>query len=363
MSLSDPELELLTELLREDPGADAYLQVGEELVRREHWPEAVRVLAGGLDAHPGEGGMAEASAWELMFKASVSAGQFLRGLAAWERLSMFAREKGPLRKLRVRALAMSGQIDLALDTGETYLRDVGFDQDVWELIERLSAPLDDDERRGIDPFVTAERAEDYVMIGRPDRAIRLYRRILHRNPQAVAIARRLRELLNEPVDAADDLSEELTGEMELEHERPPILMPTPNLAQPSIQAIEDAALGLDLVSLSGSITEEMETELEIPVVDRSSLDAMGLNIPGLSPVDAPDVASALHGFEDELDGLFFKDEGPTETEPTEAEEAEDDDDDEEEDDLEPEDAPDPKAAGSGLRVGKTRKRRSLLHRD
>ena len=43
MPLTDPELDLLCEMLDEDPADEAFLQVGEELVRRSRWGEAEEI--------------------------------------------------------------------------------------------------------------------------------------------------------------------------------------------------------------------------------------------------------------------------------------------------------------------------------
>ncbi|MFT4623787.1 MAG: hypothetical protein ACI8PZ_002443, partial [Myxococcota bacterium] len=49
MALTDPELDLLLELLAEDPTSEVYVQVGEELVRRARWEEAYVVLSRGTN--------------------------------------------------------------------------------------------------------------------------------------------------------------------------------------------------------------------------------------------------------------------------------------------------------------------------
>lgn len=64
--------------------------------------------------------------------------------------------------------------------------------------------------RAPDPLITSSRAEAYVAAGRPDRAIRVYRRLLRAAPEDLALRRRLGELLQAPKpERLDDLSDEI----------------------------------------------------------------------------------------------------------------------------------------------------------
>lgn len=189
MGLTDPELDLLLEVVGDDPGDAVYLQVGEELVRRSRWVEAVKLLLGGIAAKP------QPRAWELLGRAHLEAGDPAAALAAVghaprgsgseaARVELLALERtGRVAEARKRAAAI-----LAADPGDVVAQ---------SLIERLDEPPPPGPVRSPDPGLTVERAERYAVIGRMDRAVRLYRRLVHHNPGHAPLLARLRELAHD----------------------------------------------------------------------------------------------------------------------------------------------------------------------
>ena len=204
MALTDPELDLLTELLEDDPTADLYLQVGTELVRRARWREARDVLLGGLagDDRP-------PAAYALLARAALELGDYAACLRALEQVETTpGTEPG---RIEILALERSGQTDKARDKALAFLAVDAADVVVSSVVERLESPPPDEDQRGLDPMLTVERAERYVAVGRVDRAIRTYRRILRTHPDDQGLQIRLRELMGVEADELpDDLSEELT---------------------------------------------------------------------------------------------------------------------------------------------------------
>lgn len=213
MALSDPELELLMELLEDDPGADVWFQVGEELVRRADWAEAEKVLSGGLGANP-EAPESEA-AWALLARASLELGQLGLSLAALENVSDDPAKAPEAARVRFLALERAGRGDAARQAVDAFLEIHPDDVVATSAKERLSGavvagsvlPIG----RAPDPMVTMDRARRYVAVGRPDRAARVYRRILFHNPTFAGAQAALRELGRDAlgVHLTEDLSEEI----------------------------------------------------------------------------------------------------------------------------------------------------------
>lgn len=233
MALTDPELDLLRELLEDDPTDEAFLQVGEELVRRGVWAEAEAILSAGLAAHPNE-----RKGWALLARAALECAHFDVSLAALGRVDTDPARQPHNAQLEILALERAGRLSDAAARIEAYLAVDPHDVVVGAARERLEAPPPENTRRASDPFVNVERAEQYVAIGRPDRAVRVYRRILFHNPGDNALLARLRQLSAEGEWRQDDLSEELTDP----GATPPDLeMPQPRLtAIPSDNEITDA---------------------------------------------------------------------------------------------------------------------------
>ncbi len=208
-------------MLAEDPADDAFLQVGEELVRRGRWAEAQSVLAGGLAHEP------DARGFALLARAALENDDLPLAASALERVERDPSVHVENARTWILVLERSGQLDDARAAAMAFLRIDPHDVVVQAVVERLDAPPPDGELHALDPFYTVERAERYVRVGRIDRAIRAYRRILMRHPMTPALELRLRQLASESIHADDDLSEELTDPGLLPPE--PLSMPSPRL--------------------------------------------------------------------------------------------------------------------------------------
>ncbi|MBX2799109.1 MAG: tetratricopeptide repeat protein [Myxococcales bacterium] len=193
------------EILSEDPTAMAYVQVGEELVRRRRWAEAAGVLARGVRGTP----MPEASA--LLARACVEVGQYHEALVALEAVDVDPKRSPSNAQLFVLALERAGRHDLARARAEEFLALEPTDVVVRSVLERLDRPATPQggQQRGADPFYTVTRAEMYVQCGRVDRAIRTYRRILLYNNDNDGLRSRLRQLTADDAALSDDLSQDL----------------------------------------------------------------------------------------------------------------------------------------------------------
>ncbi len=205
MALTDPELDLLRELLEDDPTSDLYLQVGAELVRRGRFVEALPILAQGSAHDHDPDGKA------LLARASLEVGEFDICLATLASLDTDPTTAPDNANIKMLAHERRGEIDAAREMAQQILVAMPDDIVAATVLERLDAPPPDASGRASDPFVTVERAERYVIVGRVDRAIRVYRRLLFHNPTDRGIELRLRQLTAGDIDPPfDDLSEELT---------------------------------------------------------------------------------------------------------------------------------------------------------
>lgn len=229
MALADPELELLKEILFDEPSDEAHLEVAREYVRRRDWTSALLVLTAATDA-----GGNEPESWSLLAQAAFNATQYLRALAAIDRFGPDIQYSDLLSRIRIEALMRAGRTDKAREYCIEHLTRFPSDDDAVMLMEKMRdrAPEMRHRRQGMDPLLTAQRAERYAGIGRIDRAVRVYRRLLFHEPSNAHYDRRLRELQGLDSDNPDDLSEELTADMEAR--RPPRLaMPVPSVATPT----------------------------------------------------------------------------------------------------------------------------------
>lgn len=193
-------------MLEDDPSAEVFVQVGEELVRRGQWADAVDVLAAGLarsDEPP-------SVAYALLARAALEAGTPGLALEAASALDPDPAQHPELARIEILALERSGRLDEAALKIDRFLAVDPNDVVVTSVQERLKAPPPRGNMRGFDPFYTVERAERYVLIGRTDRAVRVYRRIMLANLDDASLGLRMRQLLTARPDALDDLSSELT---------------------------------------------------------------------------------------------------------------------------------------------------------
>jgi len=232
VALTDPELDLLRELLEDDPTSDLYLQVGEELVRRGQFAEALPVLAKGVSHDHDPNGHA------LLARAALEVGDYDVCVGSLDAVDTDPTTAPDNANVLMLALERRGQLDDARDLANALLTAIPGDVVATAVLERLDAPPPDASGRASDPFVTVERAERYVVVGRVDRAIRVYRRVLFHNPGDKGIELRLRQLAaDESLPAVDDLSEELTDPGLAP---PEFTMPAPGIKSTGSPAVERA---------------------------------------------------------------------------------------------------------------------------
>lgn len=223
MPLTDPELDLLLEMLADDPADDVVVQVADELCRRMRFGEAHAVLRVAFAA-----GREDREVRALLARTSLETGAWAEAVRHVESLGGPGDEPR-LNHVWVLGLERIGQPERALAAALRWLERVPDDVVVREAVGRLRAPPVDPRIRGPDPFVTAGRAERYVALDRRDRAVRVVRRLLHHHPSDLGLAARLGVLTSAPHDwDEDDLSEDLTDPALVPPELP---MATPTLPE------------------------------------------------------------------------------------------------------------------------------------
>lgn len=215
------------ETLADDPASGPFLQVGEELVRRMRWDDAVDVLWNGLAQEPSQRG------WEYLARAALEAGRYDVARAALIEVDRDPHTHPENARIEILVFERSGRLDAARAASKRFLASDPNDVVVSSVLERLDAPAPALSMRAADPFYTVERAEQYVEIGRSDRALRVYRRIQLANPGDLGIELRIRQLMTAPSHIEDDLSAELTD--------PGLVPPEPD--SPQAQDGEGPSLG------------------------------------------------------------------------------------------------------------------------
>ena len=191
MGLRDPDLELLLERLDDEPGDPVYLKVAEELVRRSRGDEAVAVLSAGIRerALPG--------ASELLARVLLEVGRPDEALSLLDSMGSGAapgQHPSELEQVRVLALEQSGATEAARAAALALLMCDSRDPFPKAVLTRLATPRPSPGLRGADPHLTGDRAEQFASIGRPDRALRIYRRLEMAHPNDVALRVRIEEL-------------------------------------------------------------------------------------------------------------------------------------------------------------------------
>lgn len=233
MALTDPELDLLRELLEDDPTSELYVQVGAELVRRGQFADALPVLARGV-AHD-----KDPEGHTLLARAALEVGEYDVCLSSLEAIDSDPTTAPDAANVKMLAYERKGELALARSIAEALLEVQPDDVVAGSVLERLDAPPPDATGRASDPFVTVERAERYVIVGRTDRAIRIYRRVLFHNPGDRGIELRLRQLsAGDSMPVSDDLSEELTDPSLAP---PEFKMPAPGIKSTDSPAVERSA--------------------------------------------------------------------------------------------------------------------------
>lgn len=188
MPLTDPELDLLRELLQEDPGNEAYIVVAGELVGRGDFAEASQVLVNGLNCEPKEEG------WALLVHAAIEAHLFDQARQALDHLDKDPITNPEYARLEVQVLSELGDCQEAMEAAQRFLSAHPDDASMVAQVDEIELSKQQDSLTTPDPFCTVARAEQYARYGQRHRAIRIYRRILFHNPNHKGVASRLRLL-------------------------------------------------------------------------------------------------------------------------------------------------------------------------
>ena len=248
MALTDPELDLLRELLEDDPEDEVFLQVGGELVRRSLWDEATAVLTAGL------GAIDDPAGWALLARASLEAGVYDIANATLGKIDTDPVTHPANASIAILILEASGRHEVARKAIADYLEIDSNDVVVLAALERLNAPIvASTVARTPDPFVSLERAEHYIAVGRQDRAVRVYRRLAFHNPENAGVRTRLRQLMAEnEAFYHDDLSEELEDPRAVP---PDFQMPMPSLSALAAADEEVTEPGRRLAEVSNAVRQ------------------------------------------------------------------------------------------------------------
>lgn len=235
--MNDAELDLQLDILREDPGGEALPKVAEALRVRGRGAEAYEILRRGLSANPRHD-----EGWQTFAEVAMEMNDPVAVLEALERLDADPVTNPALARMRIHALEKTGQRTRVRAACNRFLEVHADDAEVLKTLHRLDAPAPTAARTARDPFLNVERAEAYVQAGRVDKAVRTYRRILHRHPQDASIERRLFELVDMPFEhdwLEDDLSEEiLRAELTATGPAPAIHVPGPSIGHPDEEATQ-----------------------------------------------------------------------------------------------------------------------------
>jgi len=293
VALSDPELDLLRELLVEDPEADVWAQVAEELVRRTEWSEAVRVLKRGVELEPGN-----LQAWGWYARACYEIELTSSAMDAIEHLPFDPAEEREAAQLRILIFEQAGDEDACRALIQRYKHFDADDVVVNSVLERLDRP--EPVSRVVngttrDPLINMERAQLYIAVGRPDRAARVYRRILFHHRDYKPAAAGLRELGEDAWGAL--MTEDLSHELVDPATAPPALnMPEPKLAafeadeeitepRALLSAIESYARGEGANPLPGSFGEDDDPQTDEVGFEElgDAADKLGLGKVGKKP--------------------------------------------------------------------------------
>lgn len=195
--MRDGELERMVVALRDAPGGPAYLKVAEALVARGRHADAAQVLERGLAVAVIPG------AHELLARVWIDVGRAEESLALVDVLEAVpagrVRDLIELKRIRVLALERTGRIDEARKRALELLMRDGRDPFPKAVLVRLATPRPAGSLRGSDPFLTLSRAEQFAEVGRPDRAVRIYRRVLLSHPEVPGLQERITDLEKAPI--------------------------------------------------------------------------------------------------------------------------------------------------------------------
>jgi tetratricopeptide (TPR) repeat protein len=205
VTLSDPELDLFRELLEEDPGNEAYLTVGKELVKRGDLAEACQVLVNGLRLEPNEEG------WALLANTAHEEHLFDLTQEALQKLDKDPVTNQEYARLEVQILGELGELKEALEAAERFLAAHPDDDAMMAQIDDIKLSPQQSSLSTPDPFCSVERAELHVHHGQRERAIRIYRRILFHNPDNKGLVKRLWQLQAPVSNTEEELADPPPG--------------------------------------------------------------------------------------------------------------------------------------------------------
>jgi tetratricopeptide (TPR) repeat protein len=237
-------LNSLREQLAEDPEADVFIVAARELVDRKEWGEAASILSRALEIHADvrEG-------WALLVRAAVEGGNFELALQVLARIGPTPEREPTLTKLEIRARVGAGQAERAAELAQALVLLHPHLGPAEALLAEPVAPAvthADRVRPLPDHLVTLERATAYVRAGRPDRAMRVLRRLAFHFPRDRELRARLQELaLADPAERRDDLSEEMPDPAKMAP--PGLIMPKPMLDPEYDTAVTQPAIDLALL--------------------------------------------------------------------------------------------------------------------
>ncbi|TVQ92185.1 MAG: tetratricopeptide repeat protein [Deltaproteobacteria bacterium] len=226
MSTLNPEIDILLEFLEDEPADEAYAHVSRTLAAAGELDRAVDVVLRAL-----QHGVDNPDDARLLASWAADIGRYDAIGAAAEVLDPSDFEEDPsLSRAWALYLESKGELVRASELARRLLKE-GSDPELQGVIDRSEATAPDPLTRGVDPFLTASRAEAYVDMGRCDLAIRVLRRILAHRPDDVAIQARLVQLRAQQIEPrpwVEDLSEEYW----VNRPMGPLIMPTSQLSRP-----------------------------------------------------------------------------------------------------------------------------------
>lgn len=298
MTLHGPELDLLLEVLEEDPTADVFLSVARTLIDGGRPAEGAQVLRRAI-----EHGAEDADAARLLALTATELGDDASVRLAASRLGEDAMRGEPvLARAWALALDRAGDLTRAGELARVLL-ERGPDAELQAILEREQAPPPANHVRARDPRYTVNLAEAYLENGRPDLAIRTYRRILAAQPTDASVHARLLRLHALPRGDrpwVDDVSEEYW----VRRAPPPLLMPTPSLVPSGEPDTDTTQPGAPLreVLADGNVVPRKADDEDTSILARRpasptpaavppSPPVTSRPVPAVNPVATPDVAT------------------------------------------------------------------------
>ncbi len=203
MPLTDDELETMLVSVHHSPRADTVRAVGRALLRRRRFAEATDVLTACVRTFD------EPAIWSLLAHACLGAARLQQAMTALHNVDCDPAAYPENARLRVLVLERLGRTREARDLAHRILEHHPEERVALDALGRLEARPPGTVPSAVDPFYNVDRAEQYVAIGRVDRAIRIYRRILLNHPDEPGLAARIEELLGQVRTTTPDLADTL----------------------------------------------------------------------------------------------------------------------------------------------------------